>query len=340
MTDEIFLVRSETLSGFDTLVRKLGADPEQLYRKVGFSASLFENPDYMLPYANVSELLEITARQLGRGDFGLLLAANRKELPIGTLGLLMVQCPDVETAIKSTIEHYHLHSQGVSWNLAVEGDYAFLTRKDRVANQIPTYQYTVLSMCNLLRALKVICGKAWRPSAVRFTHFPPAKVTKLNRFFGLTVDFNQESTQFVFPAADLRREIANRDRDLEKILNDQVRALELQNANKQGFGAKIKLLIEQSIHSQNCTQVYVAGLLAMHPKTLQRELHSQGVSFRALRAQARLDVAEHYLRDSTIPLTMIAEILGFSELSALSRAFKTRHGISPVVWRVNHARVR
>jgi hypothetical protein len=81
-------------------------------------------------------------------------------------------------------------------------------------------------------------------------------------------------------------------------------------------------------------------LMAMHPKTLQRELHHQGVSFRALRARARLDAAEHYLRDSTIPLTRIAEMPGFSELSALSRAFKTRHGISPAVWRATHARVR
>jgi AraC-like DNA-binding protein len=340
VSDELFLVRSETLSGFGDLVRRLGADPEQLYRQVGFTASLFDNPDYMLPYANVSELLEITARQLGCEDFGLLLASNRKELPIGTLGLLMVQCPDVETALKSTIEHYHLHSQGVSWNLAVEGRYAFITRKDRVASQIPTYQYTMLSMCNLLRAMKVVCGKGWRPTAVRFTHFPPARVNKLNRFFGLTVDFNQESTQLVFPASDLRREIANRDRDLEKILSDQVRALELQNVNKQDYRAKIKLLIEQSIHSQNCTQGHVADLLSMHPKTLQRELHRQGVTFRALRAQARLDAAEHYLRDSTIPLTMIAEMLGFSELSALSRAFKTRHGVSPAVWREAHARVR
>ena len=55
MSDELFLVRSETLSGFGDLVRRLGADPEQLYRKVGFTASLFDNPDYMLPYANVSE---------------------------------------------------------------------------------------------------------------------------------------------------------------------------------------------------------------------------------------------------------------------------------------------
>ena len=193
---------------------------------------------------------------------------------------------------------------------------------------------------NLLRALKVICGNRWRPSAVRFTHFPATTVKKLNRFFGLRVEFNQQATQFVFPASDLRREIANRDRNLEKILNQQVRALELQNANIQDYDAKIKLLIEQSLHSRNCTQVHVAGMLAVHPKTLQRELHRRGLTFRALRAQARLDVAEHYLRDSTIPLTMIAEMLGFSELSALSRAFKTRHGVSPVVWRQAHARVR
>ena len=71
----------------------------------------------------------------------------------------------------------------------------------------------------------------------------------------------------------------------------------------------------------------------MHPKALQRTLHSQGVTFRELRAEVRLDMAERYLADSEISLTAITEILGFSDLSNFSHAFKSRHGIAPTAWR-------
>ena len=39
------------------------------------------------------------------------------------------------------------------------------------------------------------------------------------------------------------------------------------------------------------------------------------MTFRELRAEVRLDMAERYIRDSDIPLTEIADILGFGELS-------------------------
>jgi AraC-like DNA-binding protein len=39
------------------------------------------------------------------------------------------------------------------------------------------------------------------------------------------------------------------------------------------------------------------------------------------------------LAQSPMPLTQIADLLGYSELSAFSRAFKAEHGVSPEQWR-------
>jgi AraC-like DNA-binding protein len=97
--------------------------------------------------------------------------------------------------------------------------------------------------------------------------------------------------------------------------------------------SKAKRLIQLSIHSDNCTQLAVARELGMHPKKLQRALRRHQLSFRDLRAEVRLDLAERYLKDSDLPLTIIAEILGFSELSCFSHAFKSRHRVSPLAWR-------
>ena len=77
----------------------------------------------------------------------------------------------------------------------------------------------------------------------------------------------------------------------------------------------------------------------MHPKTLQRKLNDHGATFRELKVEVRLDMAERYLKDSEIAITTIADILGFSELSSFSHAFKTRHRISPAAWR-HKARAR
>jgi len=47
----------------------------------------------------------------------------------------------------------------------------------------------------------------------------------------------------------------------------------------------------------------------------------------------RMNLAREYLRHSQMPLTEVAGILGYENGSAFSRAFKRRHGMSPLQWR-------
>jgi AraC-like DNA-binding protein len=50
-------------------------------------------------------------------------------------------------------------------------------------------------------------------------------------------------------------------------------------------------------------------------------------------AHVRLDGAADLLRDTTLPVTLIAENVGYTSEAAFSRAFKHRYGTSPARWR-------
>ncbi len=333
MSRENYLVRSEVLASFDDLLQELGADPEPFYHRVGLSAELLANPDHMVPCANVCTLLDITAKDLGLNDLGLMVGGNRKPYHIGVLWPLIAHSPNVEQALKSTLKYLHLHNRGISWQLDIEGDRVLLTRTDRVDNNVPTFQWAVYSTCAMLVGTKSLCGQGWSPSSVEFIHPPPVDCHTYNRFFGVKVEFNREFNCITFPALDLNREIPDRNRRIYNQMVKQIRALEDQNKYEEDFCSKIKLLLEQRIHTADCNQTTIARALEMHPKTLQRELNCRGTTFRELKAEARLDMAERYLKDSEIPLTTVADILGFSELSSFSHAFKARHQLSPSEWR-------
>lgn len=333
MSRELYLVRSEVLAGFDDLVQELGADPESLYHRAGLTSALMANPDYMVPCASVCTLLDIAAKELGRGDLGLMMGARRKLFQLGVLWPLIAHCPNVDQALIEAMKYLHLHNRGMFWQFGTDGDRAFLTRMDRVASEVPTFQWAVYSTCAMFLAMKALCGKDWRPSSVSFIHPSPADTKAYDRFFGIKVAFNREFTRIVFPASDLKGEISHYNRSLYSQLNKQVQALEEEYACQENFCSRIKLLIEQRMHTSDCTQTAIAKGLGMHPKALQRELKCHGANFRELKVEVRLDMAERYLKDSEIPLTTIADILGFSELSAFSHAFKTRHQVSPATWR-------
>ncbi len=73
---------------------------------------------------------------------------------------------------------------------------------------------------------------------------------------------------------------------------------------------------------------------------LQRLLREKGLSFGDVLRAARQELALHYLNESDLSLTEIALCLGYSELSAFSRAFRSWTGMNPQRFRRTAGRGR
>jgi AraC-like DNA-binding protein len=71
----------------------------------------------------------------------------------------------------------------------------------------------------------------------------------------------------------------------------------------------------------------------MSPRSLQRKLGEYGVDFKKLVEDIRRCLALKHLKDRTDSLTEIAFMLGYSDLSAFTRAFKRWTGTAPFEYR-------
>ena len=67
--------------------------------------------------------------------------------------------------------------------------------------------------------------------------------------------------------------------------------------------------------------------------SLQRRLRDLGLSFSTMVDKVRCELATHYLRQHQLPISNLAPLLGYSEVSAFSRAFRRWFGVSPRQWR-------
>lgn len=72
-----------------------------------------------------------------------------------------------------------------------------------------------------------------------------------------------------------------------------------------------------------------AETFGMAERTLRRKLVAEGASFRQILEQVRRDVCRLYFLEGTRSLSEIATKLGYSELSAFTRAYTAWHGRSP-----------
>jgi AraC-like DNA-binding protein len=96
---------------------------------------------------------------------------------------------------------------------------------------------------------------------------------------------------------------------------------------------RIRELIELLLPTGHCSIVQVARSLGVDRRTLHRRLADSGETFSSLLNEVRTELAERLVPNSRRSLTEIAEELGFSEPSALSRWFRGQFGCSPKEWR-------
>jgi AraC-like DNA-binding protein len=77
----------------------------------------------------------------------------------------------------------------------------------------------------------------------------------------------------------------------------------------------------------------IAQMLRVPGAMIQRELAEQGLTYKDAVETTRQSLAQMYLDQRQLPLTEIALLLGYSELSAFTRAFTRWAGISPRAYR-------
>lgn len=77
----------------------------------------------------------------------------------------------------------------------------------------------------------------------------------------------------------------------------------------------------------------IARRLNMPSWTLRRRLAESGVNFTDMVELTRRELALYYLEQRQVTISELSALLGYAEVSALSRAFHRWYGASPRQWR-------
>lgn len=100
-----------------------------------------------------------------------------------------------------------------------------------------------------------------------------------------------------------------------------------------GIVGELERALRAQVLARDSSVTRVAELLAMHRRTLNRRLQREGTTFRAVLEQVRFDAARELLRDEGREIEEIARMLGYTEASAFTRAFRRWSGTTPGRWR-------
>lgn len=95
------------------------------------------------------------------------------------------------------------------------------------------------------------------------------------------------------------------------------------------FSNKIKLTVLNMANPCLPDLGTVSGAFNMTPRTLQRRLSEEGITFRQVSEKLKRNICDLLIRHDRYSILDISYILGYSEAAAFIRSFKKWHGVSP-----------
>lgn len=323
-------VRSAILNGYVDQALDLGLNPHMLLRSVGIDPASLGSADSRFDVQAVDLLLERSAAEANCEDFGIRLAASRGLSILGPVALAAREEPDVRSALALIIRHLTLH------NPALRADQVELNGLDTVrVSSAPGValgrQSIETAVAAISQIMREFLGPQWLPVAVYFTHAAPVAAAS-DSILGSDIRYEQEFNGIVFYSRDLDAENPLADPNLRPYARRYLESLA--PSAPDSIVDRVRSLIETLLPTERCTINHVSHSLGMDRKTLYRHLAKSGETYSAILDAVRIDLAVRYVRtEPDRSLSDIAAELGFSELSAFSRWFRSRFGVSPTAWR-------
>ncbi len=313
------------------VLESLGVNPRQLLTEAGADMSLFDNPDNWVSYKVRNHWVAHCMERTGCRHIGLLVGQGNGLRSLGLIGLLAKYSPDVESALRALVRHFHLHLRGGTATFSSEGRSAMFGYESWVPGAEANEQVEDAALASVFNFLRELCGPDWNATEVRFAHRKPADVRPYRAFFRAPLLFDDERNAVVFHSSWLRHRLPAEDPDLHQLLEHHVRSLETKLGDD--LPEQVRSILRTALLTGHGGADQVASLLAMHSRTLHRRLAASGTNFRRLVDESRYAIARQMLTDTASDVSKIANVLNYADSSAFTRAFRRWSATTPGAWR-------
>lgn len=326
-------VLSAAASGLDRFIGDQGGDIDRVFGRAGIDPERLLHPTLSLALTNYCQVLEEAARQSGCDNFGLRYGEQFQPRALGLLGYVGLCSETPEDALKNFAAAFPYHQHDTLIRLVDCGEcyrFDYQVRHGAILDRRQDAELTLGMALNLMRHA---LGADWAPRAVSFEHARPESWQEHSRVFDAPVLFQRGCNSMLIPKRDLYgRQMPERDANLLFLVQDVIRRLGEQATAPnlvEDAGTQIRLALSAGEPSLEL----IAEQLELTAAGLQRRLREAGLSFSQLVENTRRELALHYLRQPQRPISELAPMLGYSETSAFSRAFRRWFGVSPRQWR-------
>ena len=309
-----------------------GLDWIEVTSKFGIDPRAGHDAEATMPITSLFAISDFVAQQTKNDAMGFMIGSS---IPVGfasTLDYVAIAAPSLRQGLANWTRFSSLSSGGIDFQYSEQdrqGIFEWIV-PDRYGSK-SQYLFGIASYS--VRRIQYITGISDLDITVEFTVEPPGSTSDFQKEMGKRLRYGREHDRMLIPEKYLSMAHQTAEPNLYRMVEDKAIA-EIKAMGEEGdFLFKVCELIGGSVKNGNHGLKDISSALGMTPRTLQRRLAESGTSLRDLTEDVRKNLAGHYLKDTSLPLSEIAFLLGFSDLSSFSRSARAWYGIGPRAYR-------
>lgn len=311
--------------------QQFNMETKALANELGIEESMLTDADQRLPISVYHAMWDLAVEKSNRNDIGLTIAQNEGIEDLGLVAHVVYNSANLKEGLEHYIRLFSVVNEAIELeyeNIGKNCHLRYLYKSPEYYN-IPDIERTMAIV--VLRTIKAV-GLETLFYEINFQHSKPDYFHEFEEVFPCKVNFDQAYCEVIFDKKMLGLKPKRR--------NPHMRVATLNYANqllsrlfKRSITSKVKRLIEKNLSDGGFDAEQTAKQLNMSRQTLYRKLKNDGSSYSDLVDTVKQNKAFYLLKQTQLPLTVIAYDLGFSELSAFTRAFKRWTGQTPADYR-------
>lgn len=299
-----------------------GVNPAPLFRACALSDEDDDELGDPVPVGRICELFDYVARTLTRPYFGLELSRGYHYESSSLLIVAFMAAPTVREAFGALLRYDKFVDSAIETKLSHLGGLSCFEVNLLAQGQFNTEHLSEYLLSFIVHALNKATRQPFPATRVAFTH-PAIKPTlPVQEVFNATVVYGAKQNALHFEEAFLDTPLHTANQVLYDVTCNALRAMYTRESGHYDFMEAVQRQVLLQFKEGQPTVESVSSALQISPRTLRRRLSEQGFKLQDVKNRARTERAKFYLQHTYLPLTEIAYEIGFSELSAFSRAFK------------------
>jgi AraC-like DNA-binding protein len=306
-----------------------GVPVAPLLKRVGLTPELIADPEQRLSVQSQIRLLDEAASALKDDCLGFTLARDHDPREIGLLYYVMASSQTLGDGLRRVARYSRITNESLvvgyreGNRLVINLSYSGVPRhSDR--HQVEFCMFGLLRICRLLTGQNIV------PQHFSIAHHRSGGTSEMARFVGMKVEFGADTDELALKLDARDLPLIHSDPYLNDLLLNYCEAA---LADRRGDKSHLRTRVENAISSVlphgRVLVEDVARSLGMSERTLARKLSDERLNFTEILQQLRRDLAVRYLDDPKLHVSKIAWLLGFSQVSAFTHAYKRWTGKTP-----------